>query len=114
MKKIHWLVIVIACCAPPCLWSACDTVDEQEPYEIVQDCDEFYQALIDEWAFCSDGNAEIKENLSDMREQCEHTTKSMKIPIAVYNECVDVGIGCDMATGHVVVIEPCFILLSLD
>ena len=114
MKKLHWLVIMIACCAPPCLWTACDSAEEQESYETVQDCDEFYQALLDEWAICSNGDEQIRENLSNMRQWCENTTNLRNISVAVYDECVDTGIGCDMSTGHVVIIEPCLMIINAE
>jgi hypothetical protein len=114
MKKLHWLVIVLACSSPPCLWTACEQADEQESYETVQDCGEFYQALLNEWTICSDGDEQIKKNLSNMQQWCETTVKSVNIPISVYNECIDVGIGCDMSTGHVIIIEPCLIVINAE
>lgn len=114
MKTLKWLVILVACCAPPCLWTACENSDEQESYEITENCNEFYQALVDEWAICSNGDEQVKENLSDMKQWCENTVKSTGVPIEVYNECIDVGIGCDMSTGHVVVIEPCLLIVNAE
>lgn len=114
MKTLKWLVILVACCTPPCFWTACDSSDEQESYETVENCDEFYQALLDEWSTCSNGDEKIRENLSNMKRWCETTVESSNVPMSAYNECVDVGIGCDVSTGHIVVIEPCFILLTID
>ena len=114
MKTLKWLVIVIACCAPPCLWSACDSADERESSENAQDCEEFYQALMDEWTICSNGDSQVKENLSEMKQWCENTVNSAQVPIEMYNECVDVGIGCDMETGHVVIIEPCLMIINAE
>ena len=114
MKKLHWLVIVIVCCAPPCLWTACDSADERDSYESTEICDEFYQALVDEWSICSNGDEQIKKNLSDMRQRCENTVKADNVPYSIYAECIGYGIRCDMETGHIVVIEPCFAVLGVD
>jgi hypothetical protein len=114
MKTLKWLVILIACCAPPCLWSACDSADERDSYESTEICDEFYQALLDEWSICSNGNERVKANLTDMRQKCENTVKAGTVPYSIYAECIGYGIGCDMETGHVVVIEPCFAVLGAD
>lgn len=114
MKTLKWLVILVACCAPPCLWTACENSDEQESYEITENCNEFYQALVDEWAICSNGDEQIKENMLEMKQWCENTVRSTGVPIDVYNECIDVGIGCDMSTGHVVVIEPCLLIVNAE
>jgi hypothetical protein len=110
MKKLNWLVIVLACCAPPCLWTACDQTDETEEaqedcatwQEVYNGCESVYETAVAEWKWCAEtydmpgGKVDMVWNvLPTFQMLCESFGETNCVDVDNYEACVDNGIKCD-------------------
>jgi hypothetical protein len=109
MKKLHWLVIVIVCCAPPCLWTACDRADENDEaqedcatwQEVYNGCEAVYETAVAEWRWCTEtydmpaGKVEMVWNVLPVFQQlCEAYGENSCVDVDDYETCIDSGIKC--------------------
>lgn len=120
MKALKWLVIVLACSCPPCLWSACEqptTCDRRAWDKCVQfmaavdeeltDCREGANLTYDEWN-------EQRTNWIGMFERCTALVDDEICPsLDVYDECLNDSIGCDLENRQVVVWGACLEIIGM-
>lgn len=123
MKAIHWLVLVIACASPPCLWSACQTEESNNdcPVDIEQECLNFSNALGEERVTCynwgdlsSDEQIERGAEFTELYNRCLDMGSWTCFNTETYHECVSTGIGCDMEEGEVVVWGACMTIIGAE
>lgn len=123
MKTLKWLVIVLACACPPCLWSACETETTEDGCAIDADyeCLRFAQKLDDTRFFCSNsGNLSSDEQIDEdisfeiLHDKCLETAERVCLPRETYDNCTNYQIECDTEKNELYVWGDCQVVIGME